>query len=357
LLRNARRFVALVAAVAAIAAITLCGSPVYASAATSGPGTGEVGGIGLRLVDAPISARDDPRARLYIVDHLPPGAVISRRIEVSNTTTSKASVTLYAAAATIEKGAFLGAAGHIANDVSAWTTVSPNAPDLPAGGRLTATVTITVPRDAAPGEQYGVVWAEIRAAPGAGGGVTQVSRVGIRLYLSIGPGGAPSANFAIDSVTAERTADGHPMVVATVRNTGGRALDMGGALDLAAGPGGLRAGPFLATLGITLATGDTEPVTFALDKRLPAGPWNARITLYSGLLERTAQATITFPESGTSTAVSTKPARAAWMTPAITGLAVLLLVGAVALLVKRGRRRGGPTRAPGTVRPAHNPSH
>ncbi|MDQ1486414.1 MAG: hypothetical protein QOJ62_2107, partial [Actinomycetota bacterium] len=124
------------------------------------------------------------------------------------------------------------------------------------------------------------------------------------------------------------------------RNTGGRALDMGGTLDLAAGPGGLRAGPFLATLGITLATGDTEPVTFALDKQVPAGPWNARVTLYSGLLERTAQATISFPASGTSAAVSTKPTRAAWMTPVITGLAVLLLVGAVALLVKRGRPRG-----------------
>ena len=52
-------------------------------------------------------------------------------------------------------------------------------------------MTIAVPRDAAPGERYGVVWAEVRAAAPAAGGITQVSRVGIRIYLSVGPGGRP----------------------------------------------------------------------------------------------------------------------------------------------------------------------
>ena len=67
-------------------------------------------------------------------------------------------------------------------------------------------MTIRVPRDASPGERYGVVWAETRAAPAAGDGITQVNRVGIRLYLSVGPGGPPAANFKIDSVAAKRTA-------------------------------------------------------------------------------------------------------------------------------------------------------
>src|SRR6185503_18960402 len=109
---------------------------------------------------------------------------------------------------------------------STWTSISPSEPDVPAGGKVTATVNIKVPRDAAPGEQYGVVWAEVRAAPLAGGGVTQVSRVGIRLYLSVGPGGPPAANFTITSLTATRASDGRPTVQASVHNTGGRALDM-----------------------------------------------------------------------------------------------------------------------------------
>ena len=49
------------------------------------PSGSAAGGIGLRLVDAPATARDDPRAQVYIVDHLAPGTVIHRRIEVSNT--------------------------------------------------------------------------------------------------------------------------------------------------------------------------------------------------------------------------------------------------------------------------------
>jgi hypothetical protein len=319
---------------AALAFTAMVAAPVGASTASPSPTprAAAAGGIGLRLVDVPVAARDDPRARVYIVDHLAPGRVIHRRIEVSNTTASTAHVVLYPAAATIADGAFRGAAGHTPNDLSTWTSVRPGASDVPAGGRVTATVTIAVPRDAPPGEQYGVVWAEARSAPIAGGGVVRVSRVGIRLYLSVGPGGQPAANFAIDSLTAKRSRDGQPMVLATVHNTGGRALDMNGTLRLLAGPGGLSAGPFPATLGVTLAIGVTEPVTIALDKQLPAGPWDARIALHSGLLDRSARATITFPDTGASPPVNTTSTRPRWLYPAIAGLVVLLL-GIPALLV------------------------
>jgi CheY-like chemotaxis protein len=296
------------------------------------------GSLGLRLVDAPVSASDDPRARIYIVDHLAPGTVIKRRIEVSNTTTASAHVMLYAAAAGIEKGSFLGAAGNTANDLSTWTSVDPGEPDVPAGGKLMATVTIAVPADAAPGEQYGVVWAETRSAPSAGGGVTQVSRVGIRLYVSVGPGGAPAAKFTIDTLTAERSASGAPTVVASVHNTGGRALDMNGTLDLRGGPGGLSAGPFPAKLGTTLAIGATERVTITLDKALPAGPWDAEITLRSGMVEGSVSATITFPAAGSSEAVTTTPAASVWPKAAVAIVVVGVGV-ALALMLFRRRRR------------------
>ena len=162
--------------------------------------------------------------------------------------------------------------------------------------------------------------------------ITQVSRVGIRLYLSIGPGAAPAPNFAIVSLTAERARDGQPCVVASVHNTGGRALDLNGTLQLSAGPGGLSAGPFAANLTTTLAIGDTEPVTIALDRQVPAGPWRGRITLHSGLLERSAGATITFPATGNATPVSTASTRAGRFF-ALAGVAGLLVVGAAALLV------------------------
>lgn len=298
------------------------------------------GGIGLRVLEVPVTAGGDPRAQLYIVDHLAPGAVIRRRIEVSNSTASDEHIVLYAAAATIENGSFLGADGHTPNDLSTWTSVGPGASDVPAGGSATATVTISVPTDAAPGEQYGVVWAEARSAPDADGGVVQVSRVGIRLYVSVGPGGAPAADFTIDSLTAARTTDGGPTIFATVHNTGGRALDMNGTLQLSGGPGGLNAGPFPASLGTTLAIGATESVTVALDKQIPAGPWDAQITLRSGLLERTASATITFPDSGAAPAVTTTPTDPGLLYPGLAGLLILLVLVAAghAVLTRQPHR-------------------
>jgi hypothetical protein len=249
----------------------------------------------MQLLDAPTAGRGDPRAQLYIVDHVAPGATIRRRVRVTNTTSSSVRVSMYAGDATIGHGAFLGAAGRGRAEPSTWTAIAPAVSRVRAGGGATATVTIRVPDDAAPGERYGIAWAEVRDAVGPGAGITQVSRVGIRLYISVGPGGAPAADFAIDTLRAERSADGLPMLVATVRNTGGRALDMNGTVALGRGPGGLSAGPFPARLGTTLAVGDTERVTTFLDREMPSGPWVARVALRSGLLERKAHATITFP--------------------------------------------------------------
>jgi len=345
-----------------VAGVGLCvvvGVPVDASTGTP---TSQLpaAGLGLRLLDAPSGTANDPRAQLYIVDHLAPGTVIQRRIEVSNGAASPTPVVLYSAAATISGGSFLGAPGDTPNDLSTWTSVDPGTSTVPAGGNITATVTIAVPADAAPGEQYGVVWAEARVGPTNGGSVTQVSRVGIRLYLSVGPGGAPPANFKVDSLTAERTADGRPFVRASVHNNGGRALDMFGTLELSGGPGGLSAGPFPASLGTTVAIGATESVTIVLDKQVPAGPWEAGLILHSGLLERRAQATITFPDAGSSPPVETKTPESGWLYIAVAMLAILLL-GTTAWLQLRHRRRrritaeygtrthpmGGPNTEPG----------
>ena len=303
-----------------------------ASASAAAPATtlraADAGSIGLRLVDVPDSASSDPRAQVYIVDHLAPGTVIHRRIEVSNTTASTVKIDLYAAAATIAKGSFVGSAGHTPNELSTWTSVSPGTTDVAANAKVTATVTIAVPKDAAPGEQYGAVWAEASSAPSAGGGITQVSRVGIRLYVSVGPGGAPAANFTIDSLTAARTPEGKPVVLAMVHNTGGRALDINGVLQLSAGPGGLSAGPFPANLGTTLGIGDKEPVTIILDKQVPAGPWDAKINLKSGLLDRDKQGTITFPDGTSSSHL--------WLYIAI---AVIVLLALLMWAVRRRRLR------------------
>lgn len=317
-----------------------------ASAAISSPAPVPPGGsIGLRLVDVPKTEANDPRARIYIVDHVAPGSAIERRIEVSNSTSSDLHVVLYPAAAVIADGRFLGSAGHTPNDLSTWTSVRPAEADIPAGTDVLATVTIFVPEGTTSGERYGAVWAQVSSTPAAGGGVTQISRVGVRVYLSVGFGGPPASDFTINSMTAERSSAGQPIVLATVHNTGGAALDMSGRLQLSGGPGGISAGPFPATLGTTLGIGDTEPVTIPLDRQLPSGPWDARITLESGLLQRSAEAMISFPEVGASLPVITRPISPGWTYPVLIALSAILLLSMTLLffVLRRPRLRSRKT--------------
>jgi hypothetical protein len=300
------------------------------------------GGIGIRLADVPADSTD-ALARSYIVDRLAPGTSIRRRIEITNSTRSPADVAVYPAAASLRRGTFGFAPGHSRNELSSWTSVSRDVLRLPPGTRAVETVTIDVPQDASSGERYAVVWAEVSAPTPAAGGVTLVNRVGVRMYLSIGPGGAPPANFAIGSLTSERSASGAPRVVALVHNTGRRTLDISGHLTLAKGPGGLSAGPFPAKLESALGPGDSESVIVRLDKRLPRGPWQAHMRLGSGLLQRVAVATIKFPRhtrAAKATTARVVPAESHHLVLVVTILG-LLAVAALALLLSRRRRGRG----------------
>lgn len=131
------------------------------------------------------------------------------------------------------------------------------------------------------------------------------------------------------------------MMAATIHNTGGRALDLSGELTLSDGPGGLSAGPFPVTLGTTLGRGETEPVTVKLDEQLPDGPWKVRLEVTSGLLTETAQATITFPTSGTGQTVPISDGLQWWWIGG--GLIVLtLLAGVLWFRPWRGRTEAAP---------------
>jgi hypothetical protein len=323
-----------------VALLLLVGTIVPASSAlgavprepTPGPGS-----IGIRLVDVPAESRDNPLARSYIVGRLAPGASIHRLVEIINDTRSTAVIAVYPAAASLLAGEFGFAPDRSQNELSSWTSVTRAVLRLPAGTKALETVTVNVPKEASSGEHYAVVWAEISAPAPAAGGVGLVNRVGIRMYLSIGPGGSPPPNFAIGALTAERSATGEPVVVARVENTGGTTLDIGGTLTLSEGPGGLRAGPFPVKLKGPLAPEDSELVTVEVDKRLPRGPWRAQMQLTSGQVEREAAATVTFPAANpTAKAV---PAQSSRLMLFLIMLLVLLAIVAFSLFV--ARRMGG----------------
>lgn len=280
------------------------------------PGSGPVsaavddGSLGIRLVDAPEERRDDPRARVYIVDHLGPGATITRRVEVTNSTEGPMQVRLYAGPARIVDGVFAPDDPGATSDLTSWTGVGQESVTLAAGEALEVPVTIAVPDDASEGERYGAIWAETEST--GDGQVQQVSRVGIRIYLSIGPGGEPASDFRIESLQARRLENGKVEVAARVENTGGRALDLEGSLRLKDGPGGLSAGPFATAERTTLGPGGVGVVTVELPAELPAGPWRAVMTLRSGQLERSAEASLTFPEQGEATPVDAEQVDDGW---------------------------------------------
>ena len=56
-------------------------------------------GFGVRLVDVPVSEADNPRALRYIIDYLPTGTIIHRRILIENQETRPARFTVYPDAA------------------------------------------------------------------------------------------------------------------------------------------------------------------------------------------------------------------------------------------------------------------
>ncbi|MER5622035.1 peptidase [Streptosporangium sp. NPDC002544] len=305
-----------------------------APAAASSP----AGGIGIRLLEAPVAARADKRAWTYIIDHLAPGTVIHRRVEVFNTTGSPKQLSIYTAAAQIRDRKFQFAADHTANELSTWTTLDQHEVILAPQGRSAVTATITVPDDAAPGERYAMIWAETAKAAPPGGGVAQINRVGIRLYLDVGRGNPPASDFTIDSLTAQRSPAGQQIVLAQVHNTGGRALDLSGDLKLTNDSGSLSAGPFKVQTGTTLAPGDTGSVTAALSEQVPDGPWRARIRLESGLTKRTAEATIQFPATGTAQAVKAEMDMIHYPTVALVGVVLAALAAITFLLIRRKRR-------------------
>ncbi len=174
------------------------------NAEVSTPPVPEQSGIGLRLLDIPTAAQDDPRAQSYVVDRLAPGTVIQRRIQVQNDSDSTQLVRIYPGAAHIEAGSFIGEDDPAVNELTTWTSVDQEQLEVAPGESADVTVTIDVPADAPEGEQYAAIWAEIRSTPNKNANIIQASRVGIRMYLSVGPGNGKPADFSIDSLTSAR---------------------------------------------------------------------------------------------------------------------------------------------------------
>ncbi|MEV4773724.1 hypothetical protein [Micromonospora humida] len=297
--------------------------------------SGPAAAVGIRLLDAPVNRRDDSRAHKYVVDHVHPGTTIKRRIVVENVSEVDRKIAVYAAAAEVDRTGFVFAPDRTPNELSSWITIDQGEVELEPDEEAVLTVTIVVPEKASAGERYAVVWAEVSTTDGAN--VRNIGRVGIRVYLSVGPGGEPPSGFEVTGLAGHRDGDGAPVVTAEVRNTGRRALDLAGQLRLTDGPGGLSVGPVRAEAD-TLALGGTTTVRVLLDPRLPDGPWNARLDLASGWTRRTATGTVSFG-GPTAAAATSKDRSGMVLTGGLVASAVVLLLFTGLAFRRRGRAR------------------
>jgi hypothetical protein len=254
------------------------------------------GEFGVRLVDVPVSEADNPRAYRYIIAYLPTGTVIHRRVLLVNDETRTVRFSVYPDAANITGGQFVGDSGATRSELTSWISVQHQSVTLAPGASAMDAVTIRVPRGATRGEHYGVIWVQQTAKPARYGGITltEISRVGVRVYLAVGRGGAMPTSFDISSITGRRLASGQPVIIVHVTNTGGRAVDLNGTAQLADGPGDTRSGPFPAQKIATLAPGQSWTVSFAAPRSLPDGPWRATVSLVSGMTTATGTAAIRF---------------------------------------------------------------
>ncbi|MFE9656514.1 hypothetical protein [Micromonospora sp. NPDC006431] len=305
------------------------------------------------MLEAPLNRWDDPRARRYIVDHLSPGTTIHRQVLVANQSDQPQHIEVYPAAAAINKGEFQYGEGREANELTSWTSLDRTTVDLKPHTDARVRVTITVPPAASRGERYGVIWAQAAAKAEPKANVRQIHRVGIRMYLDVGPGGEPPSDFTIGEMTPLRGDDGVPTLGVTVRNTGERALDMTGSANLSDGPAGMHAGPFDIGQGTTLAPGTSSTVTIRFPRDLPNGPWRAEVHLQSGLVKKTATSQVTFPEPGQ--VGSSHPTATGLNSPWLLGgmsLAAGLVILVGLAIVARPDRRAALVRALKGLRPA-----
>ncbi|MFK4243019.1 hypothetical protein ACI2KV_09050 [Micromonospora chokoriensis] len=282
----------------------------------------EEAAISIRMLDIPASRVQDPRAQVYIVDHLRPGTTINRRVEVLNSSGVSQEIDFYSGAASVENNAFTVPEGRTGNELSGWIRLKTATMVLDPGERRPVEVEIAVPRKASKGERYAAIWAQVTSAKERTGNVTQIHRVGIRVYLDVGPGGEPPTDFRIDGLAAEPGIGEFPVVTATVTNTGQRALDMTGTLSLS--KQAVRAGPFKVTNGVTILPDQSGQVRIEVNQALPAGTWDVQAKLASGIVERTATGTISLPVAAPMTVATS--AGPSWLVYTVGAIAVLALV-------------------------------
>ncbi|MER7457973.1 DUF916 domain-containing protein [Micromonospora sp. NPDC126480] len=297
---------------------------------------------------APSSARG-PNGRPAFSYKLDPGANLTDYVGVTNHSNRPLTLNLYASdAVTTTRGGFdLLAADRKPTDVGSWVRLPSRTLTIPSTSRLDVPFTLTVPRNATPGDHAGGIVASLAgtAVDAQGNQVAVDHRVGARIYLRVT--GELQPTLTVEDLRVRHTGSANPLAggtvtaTFTVRNTGNVRLSGRPVLGVS--------GPFgLARRSVAGA---------ALPEILPGGELTTTVRMAGvpPLFRLTTNATITPAAMGDQ--VLDPPPRAGtaqaavWAVPwpQLALLALLILAG-WALIAARRRRAAQFARAVAAAR-------
>lgn len=167
-------------------------------------------------------------------------------------------------------------------DIGTWVHVDQGVVTVPGRARVNMPFSVSVPRDATPGDHVGGVIASVTQAQQAGK-VAREDRVGVAVYLRVT--GALHPGFGIQSVTfdgyhgtPDPFAGGETSVSYTVRNTGNVRLG-GNQTVTVTGPFGIPVATVHPAALYELLPGGSVRVTARVNGIVPMGPMGVHVSV------------------------------------------------------------------------------
>jgi hypothetical protein len=238
---------------------------------------------------SPASATAPDHRSTFNYSNVKPGSTISDYVAVLNRSTQSVAFTVYATDATGTTSSdvlTLLPPGKTPTDVGAWARFAHGVAQLsviiPADRGVIEPFTLTIPRNANPGDHIGALMASVtvRRSTNTGTGVNETSRIGVPILLRvIGP---LHAALRVESVSVSYAGnfnplnDGRATVTYAVQNTGNVLLSGSQAVSVS-GPFGAAVAR-LKSLPVVLP-GDAVRFTETTGRLYGAGPLTAHVKL------------------------------------------------------------------------------
>lgn len=260
----------------------LVGVPVAVAAPPGTAPTVPAGDISWSVV--PSTAQGPDGRSHFSYTGITPGLVLHDHVGISNFSTQPVTFHVYAedGVTTSDGSIGLQSAKQKSVDIGSWVHLDQSVVTIPARARLNMPFTVSVPRDATPGDHVGGIIASVTQAVQAGK-VTREDRVGVAMYLRVT--GTLHPTFGIESVsfsgyhgTANPFGGGTTSVSYTVHNTGNVRLG-GNQTVTVTGPFGITVATAHPAALYELLPGGSVRVTAKLAGIFPLGPMGLHVTV------------------------------------------------------------------------------